>query len=135
MKIAFCLGRFDLLHNGHIDLFKTAKKHCDFLIVGIMANTFSGLETKKTIFKLSERKEILNGIKYIDDVVCFKKENEVRTWLKKVKPAFLVTGLEYRKNQPLKKFFPKKNILYTKIKKNSSSRLKAKIANNYNKNS
>ena len=32
-KIVFTNGCFDLLHLGHLSLFKEAKKNCDYLIV------------------------------------------------------------------------------------------------------
>jgi len=40
-KIGLCVGSFDLLHPGHMAHFKSAKKHCDVLIVGITADKFS----------------------------------------------------------------------------------------------
>ena len=38
MKIGFTCGAFDLLHAGHVVMFKEAKKHCDYLIVGLQTN-------------------------------------------------------------------------------------------------
>lgn len=34
-NVGFVAGSFDILHMGHINLFKFAKKHVDFLIVGV----------------------------------------------------------------------------------------------------
>lgn len=36
MKIGFTVGVWDLFHKGHINFLSDAKKHCDYLVVGIM---------------------------------------------------------------------------------------------------
>ena len=117
-----------MLHLGHIDLFKTAKRHCNFLIVEVMDNSFKGLKKKKSAFNLFERVKILRAIKYIDRVISFNTEEKVYAWLRKNKPNLLVTGGEYRTNQPLKKFF--ENVVYTK-NMNSSTKIKKRIAQMY----
>jgi len=38
MKLGFTVGVWDLLHEGHINLLKRAKDHCDYLFVGIMTD-------------------------------------------------------------------------------------------------
>src|SRR3989344_7054281 len=34
-KVGLVTGGFDVLHMGHLNLFRLAKKHCDILIVGL----------------------------------------------------------------------------------------------------
>ena len=36
MKIGFTVGVWDLFHKGHMNFLSDAKKHCDYLVVGIM---------------------------------------------------------------------------------------------------
>ncbi len=38
MKVGFTVGVWDLFHEGHVDFLKSAREHCDFLYVGIMAD-------------------------------------------------------------------------------------------------
>ena len=41
-KVGLCVGGFDLLHPGHALHFKSAKKLCDVLVVGITNDKFTG---------------------------------------------------------------------------------------------
>ena len=36
--IGFTCGAFDLLHAGHVVMFKEAKDNCDYLIVGLQTD-------------------------------------------------------------------------------------------------
>lgn len=59
MKIGFCLGRLELIHNGYIDLFRKAKENCDFLIVGVISDSFKGLQKKKLFLPYLKEKRLL----------------------------------------------------------------------------
>ena len=37
-KIGFTCSTFDLLHAGHITMLEEAKRHCDYLIVGLQTD-------------------------------------------------------------------------------------------------
>ena len=64
-------GGFDPLHSGHISYLKDAKSHGDKLIVAL--NSDSWLENKKGKFFMpfSERKSIIESLKYVDEVIDF----------------------------------------------------------------
>jgi D-beta-D-heptose 7-phosphate kinase/D-beta-D-heptose 1-phosphate adenosyltransferase len=87
-------GGFDPLHEGHIRLFKEAKKLGDILIV--MLNSDEQLIKKKGgTFYLSqdERKEILESIKYVDKVIIDPgKDVTCEEALKLIKPDILAKG-------------------------------------------
>lgn len=38
MKIGITFSAFDLLHAGHIKMLEEAKRHCDYLIVGLQTD-------------------------------------------------------------------------------------------------
>ena len=54
MKIAIYPGSFDPLTNGHLDIITRSSKLFDKVIVVVMVNA-----SKKTLFSLEERKELL----------------------------------------------------------------------------
>jgi len=87
-------GGFDPLHEGHIRLFKEAKKLGDILVV--MLNSDEQLKKKKgQTFYPSEnvRKEIIESIRYVDKVIIDPgKDVTCEEALKLVKPDILAKG-------------------------------------------
>jgi rfaE bifunctional protein nucleotidyltransferase chain/domain len=99
-RVVFTNGCFDLLHSGHVHVFKEAKKLGDVLIVAV--NTDRSIRTIKgdsrPIFPLVERLEILEAIEYIDYLVSFSEEtpkNVISTLL----PDVLVKGQDWKKDE------------------------------------
>ncbi len=62
-------GTFDLLHVGHVNLLKRAKKMGDYLIVGLSTDYFNTLKHKQSFFSYDDRKTILESIRYVDQVI------------------------------------------------------------------
>ncbi len=70
MKRVITYGTFDLLHYGHINLLKRAKKQGDYLIVALSTDEFnSNKKNKKCYFSYEERKALLEAIRYVDLVI------------------------------------------------------------------
>jgi cytidyltransferase-like protein len=87
-------GGFDPLHEGHIRLFKEAKKLGDVLV--IMLNSDAQMKKKKgsTFYpSQDERKEILESVKYVDKVIIDPgKDVTCEAALKLVRPDILAKG-------------------------------------------
>lgn len=98
--IIFTNGCFDMLHPGHIRLFKFAKSKGNILVVGI--NTDRSVQKNKgeerPIFPLRERIEILSSISYIDYIVPFSSLTPL-SLIKAVKPKYIVKGGDYAPEQ------------------------------------
>ena len=77
-RIVITYGTFDLLHYGHINLFKRAKALGDYLIVAISTDEFNEIKGKTCYFPYEKRKIIVEAIRYVDKVI---PEN---TWEQKV---------------------------------------------------
>ena len=98
MNIVWVNGCFDVLHRGHIELFKYASSLGNRLIVGI--------DTDKRIKKakgdsrpfniLSDRRYILESIKYIDLVVSYGSDEELENYINLFKPKVMVVGSDWR---------------------------------------
>jgi len=92
-KIGVTFSAFDLCHAGHIRMLKDCKKHCDYLIVGLQddpsqtedmsyrLSTASKLKNTP-IMSVTERKEILEAIKYVDEIFIYSTEDDLLNWLK-----------------------------------------------------
>lgn len=77
-KIGITAGAFDLCHAGHMRSFRNAKVNCDFLVVALHVDpSVERPEKHKPIMTLTERLEILDGIKYIDQVIVYNTEKEL----------------------------------------------------------
>lgn len=91
--VVFTNGCFDLLHAGHIHLFRTAKKLGDVLIVAL--NTDASVRRLKgpmrPVFPLRERFEVLSAIADIDYLTSFS-EPTPRTVIAALLPDVLVKG-------------------------------------------
>jgi rfaE bifunctional protein nucleotidyltransferase chain/domain len=92
-KVVFTNGCFDLLHAGHIRLFREAAKMGDCLIVAL--NSDASVRRLKgpnrPIFPLPERFEILSAIEDIDYLVSFP-EATPRRIIADLLPDVLVKG-------------------------------------------
>ena len=81
--IGYTQGTFDMFHIGHLNLIKNAKRHCDYLIVGVHDDDLvESYKNKRPIVPLNERVEIVRAIKYVDEVIVTKTLNKKEVWEK-----------------------------------------------------
>ncbi|MBI2670910.1 adenylyltransferase/cytidyltransferase family protein [Candidatus Woesearchaeota archaeon] len=95
-KIITTNGVFDILHRGHIDLFKQAKKLGGILIVGVNSDgsVKQNKGDKRPINNEKSRLEVVSSMKYVDYVFLFD-EKDPRKWLSKIKPNIHIKGSDY----------------------------------------
>lgn len=67
VRIGYLSGTFDLFHVGHLKLLERAKKHCDYLIVGVHPD--ASHKGKETFIPFEERMQIIRACRYVDRVV------------------------------------------------------------------
>ena len=65
--IGYLSGTFDLFHVGHLNLLKKAKAECDYLVVGVHPD--ASHKGKKTVISFEDRKAVVSGCRYVDEVV------------------------------------------------------------------
>ncbi|MDR1267150.1 MAG: D-glycero-beta-D-manno-heptose-7-phosphate kinase [Holosporales bacterium] len=96
-KIGFTNGCFDVLHPGHLATLRTARTHCDRLIVGL--NTDLSVRRLKgpsrPLQNENTRAEILAALQDVDLVVLFDTLSP-KELIEVLQPDVLVKGAEYR---------------------------------------
>ena len=71
-KIGLCHGVFDILHDGHIEHFKEAKKNVDILLVSLTSKPFVNKGPRQPLNNDEKRINVLNSIKFVDYVFLSK---------------------------------------------------------------
>ncbi|MED5451038.1 MAG: adenylyltransferase/cytidyltransferase family protein [Candidatus Neomarinimicrobiota bacterium] len=80
-KIGYTTGVFDLFHIGHLNILKRARLECDYLIVGITTDELAlSVKGEKPFIPFEERMEIVESIKFVDEVVPQTNYNKMEAW-------------------------------------------------------
>ena len=114
-------GGFNLLHAGHLEAFKFAKKHCDELIVVLVVDQSSkGHKLYKE--SVEDRFLKLRATKYIDDVIPVENEANLLELLSLLEYDVYFLSEEYRYTfDEGKKVIGTDKIIYTPRKHNWST--------------
>jgi glycerol-3-phosphate cytidylyltransferase len=132
-KVGITAGAFDLCHAGHMQVFKEAKEVCDHLIVALQddpsttAASYRGKQKNKPVMSLEERRIILEGIKYIDEIVIYSSEEDLYRLLTDLKPDVRIIGADWQGKQftghnlPMQIYFNSRGHNY------STSELRARV--------
>ena len=106
-KVVVTNGCFDIIHSGHIEIFKKSKELGDVLIV--LVNTDKSIKKNKginrPIIKQEQRLKVLSAISYIDYIVPFDQLTPIKLY-NKIKPSIVTKGSSL--------LFPPSLILVTK---------------------
>ncbi|MDR0661804.1 MAG: bifunctional heptose 7-phosphate kinase/heptose 1-phosphate adenyltransferase [Holosporales bacterium] len=93
LRVGFTNGCFDVLHPGHLSTIRTARAHCDRLIVGL--NTDASIRLLKgenrPLQNEETRAEVLAALQDVDLIVLFDSYTP-QALLEKQQPDFLVKG-------------------------------------------
>lgn len=96
MTIGFVCGAFDLMHAGHVNIFKKAKLHCDKLVVGLHIDPSVERKNKnKPIESVLERQIKLKACKYVDAVIVYEKEEDIPIMLSYCNITVRFLGSDY----------------------------------------
>jgi glycerol-3-phosphate cytidylyltransferase len=96
MTTGFTCSTFDLFHAGHVMMLKEAKEHCDYLLVGLQTDpTIDRPHKNKPIQTVFERFIQLKACKYVDEVVVYATEKELRDILLSYPISIRILGEEY----------------------------------------
>ena len=99
MKKILTYGTFDVLHKGHINILKRAKERGDYLIVGISTDEFNAIKGKKSYYDYETRKQMLEAIRYVDEVIPEFDWNQKPDDIIKYGADELVMGSDWEGNE------------------------------------
>ena len=95
--IGFTCGAFDLMHAGHMVMLKDAKSVCNKLIVAIQSDPSIDRPYKnRPVQSFEERIIMVEGCKYVDEVVLYHTEEDLLKILKDIEPDIRILGSDYK---------------------------------------
>ena len=97
MIVGFTASTFDLLHAGHCSMLREAKTQCDYLICGLQVDPgVDRLEKNRPVQTLPERYIQLSAVKYVDEIISYETEIDLRDILETLNIDVRILGDEYR---------------------------------------
>lgn len=131
-KKVLTVGVYDLLHKGHVELYRRAKGLGDYLIVAVQDSDFilKYKPTAKVINSTEDRKYMIKSIRYVDEVITYTDVDKI---VKEVEFDIFVTGPDqchagFQKAIEWCETHNREHIVLGRTEGVSSSELKAKIA-------
>ena len=104
--IGITCGAFDLLHAGHITMLAEAKNECDYLVVALQNDPSWDRDSKnRPIQTLVERQLQLAAVRYVDDIIVYNTEDDLKDVFLSLPIDVRIIGSDY-----LNKDFTAKNI-------------------------
>ena len=96
-KIGITFSTFDMCHAGHIAMLSEAKNHCDYLICGLQTDpTIDRPDSKNPpVQSIVERQIQLSACRYVDEVVVYQTEQDLRDLLLILPVDVRILGVEY----------------------------------------
>lgn len=96
----FTNGCFDILHSGHVHLFRQAKELGDILLVAVnddpSVRSLKGPD--RPVFPLEERLEVLEAVEVIDYLISFSQPTP-RELIQALLPDVLVKGGDWKPDE------------------------------------
>lgn len=110
LKIVFTNGCFDLLHVGHVQYLREARKLGDLLVLGLNSDASVRVLKGPTrpLQNENDRSEIMAELRSVDYVSVFAEETPLEL-IQKVKPNVLVKGGDWKIEQIVGADFVQKN--------------------------
>jgi len=118
-------GCFDILHRGHIELFKYARSLGDEITVGVDSDrkVMQDKGLYRPINNLEDRMEVLKSIKYIDKVVHFDSRDELECLIKNYNPDIIVVGSDWKGKGVVGEQYAKEVKFFDRIKGYSTTKI------------
>jgi ethanolamine-phosphate cytidylyltransferase len=71
----------DLFHAGHVKLLREARRHGDWLIVGVLSDETAASYKRRPIMTLAERVAVIESCRYVDEVIADSPDRVTQEFL------------------------------------------------------
>jgi rfaE bifunctional protein nucleotidyltransferase chain/domain len=124
-KIVWTNGCFDILHKGHIELFKYAKSFGDKLFIGIDSDEKVKKDkgNDRPFNNVKDRREVLEAIKYIDGVFIFNDTQGLDDLIRVVGPDIMVIGSDWKGKTVVGEQHVNKLVFFDRLKNYSTTNI------------
>jgi len=125
MKKVWTNGCFDILHRGHIELFRFANNLGDELMVGL--DTDSKVKKDKgegrPVNNLEDRVFMLSAIKYINGITYFDSASDLENVIKLYAPDVIVVGSDWKGKTVVGEQYAKEVVFFDRVGDYSTTNL------------
>ena len=91
-------GTFDLFHRGHVNFLKQCREIGDYVVVSLNTDDFIyRYKGKYPIMNYEERRDVLLGCRYVDEVIPNTDGEDSKPAILSVKPKFVIIGSDWAK--------------------------------------
>ena len=132
-------GVFDILHTGHLELLQFAKDYGVRKLFGESNRLIVGIDSddrvkmlkgdKRPINDEFERARMLSAIRWVDSVVIFNSDDEMRHFITEFETDYLIIGDQYKDKVVIGAECAKSGVIYFPTDKRSSTNIIEKIKN------
>ena len=131
-RIVFTNGCFDIIHPGHIKVFREAKKNGDILIVALNSDKSIKMikGKKRPLLNQKARADIISSFETVDYVTIFNEPTPFKL-IKKIKPEVIVKGGDWQMNKIIGRNIAKRVVRIKPLKGYSTTSIIKKIVKLY----
>jgi len=97
LEVGFNCCEFEMLHSGHIQMLRDAREQCDYLICGLQTDPSADRpEKNRPIQTVVERYTQLKAVQYVDEIIPYATEEDLKDILSMYHIDVRILGDEYR---------------------------------------
>ena len=124
-KVVWTNGCFDVLHRGHIELFKYAKSLGDYLVVGVDVDerVKASKGPTRPFNSLEDRVALLDAISYIDEIRVFDVDSELETQILLSHAKTIVIGSDYKDKKVIGSHLVDEVVFFDRIEGYSTTKI------------
>ena len=117
MKIVWTNGCFDILHRGHMELFRWAHSLGNQLIVGVDSDEKVKKDkgSGRPFNCLNDRVFMIESLRYVDKVISFNTREELENLIKSIEPDILVVGSDWQNKEVVGRQYAKEVKFFNRV--------------------